>query len=44
MLVDMRARLARSDAPDRIFEAVLEVARAAGLLGRRRGAGLDADL
>jgi len=36
VLVDMRARLARSDAPDRIFEAVLEVARAAGLLGRRR--------
>jgi len=36
VLVDMRARLARSDAPDRIFEAVLEVARAAGLVGRRR--------
>jgi len=36
VLVDMRARLARSDAPDRVFEAVLEVARAAGLLGRRR--------
>ncbi len=36
VLVDMRARLARSDRPDRIFEAVLEVARAAGLLGRKR--------
>jgi len=36
VLVDMRARLARSERPDRIFEAVLEVARAAGLLGRRR--------
>jgi len=36
VLVDMRARLAGSDKPDRIFEAVLEVARAAGLLGRRR--------
>src|SRR5215468_8158913 len=30
VLVDMRARLARSARPDRIFEAVLEVARAAG--------------
>ncbi len=36
VLVDMRARLARSDKQDRVFEAVLEVARAAGLLGRRR--------
>jgi len=36
VLVDMRARLAGSDRPDRIFEAVLEVARAAGLVGRRR--------
>lgn len=36
VLVDMRARLARSQRPDRIFEAVLEVARAAGLVGRRR--------
>ncbi|HEX2806501.1 MAG TPA: IS1182 family transposase [Kineosporiaceae bacterium] len=36
VLVDMRARLARSDAPDRIFEAVLGVGRAAGLVGRRR--------
>ncbi|MFF3570093.1 transposase [Nocardia jiangxiensis] len=36
VLVDMRARLARSDRPNRIFDAVLEVARAAGLAGRRR--------
>jgi Transposase DDE domain/Transposase domain (DUF772) len=36
VLVDMRARLARSQAPNRIFETVLEVARAAGLVGRRR--------
>jgi len=36
VLVDMRARLARSDRPDRIFEAVLEVARAAGRVGRKR--------
>jgi len=36
VLVDMRARLARSGSPNRIFEAVLEVARAAGLVGRRR--------
>jgi Transposase domain (DUF772)/Transposase DDE domain len=36
VLVDMRARLARSDRPDRIFETVLEVAKAAGLVGRRR--------
>jgi hypothetical protein len=36
VLVDMRARLARSEAPERIFEAVLEVARAAGLVGRKR--------
>ena len=32
----MRARLAASDAPNRIFDAVLEVARAAGLVGRKR--------
>ena len=32
----MRARLARSDRPDRIFETVLEVAKAAGLVGRKR--------
>ena len=36
VLVDMRARLARSQAPDRIFEAVLAVAKAAGLVGRKR--------
>ena len=36
VLVDMRARLARSDRPERIFERTLEVARAAGLLGVRR--------
>lgn len=36
VLVDMRARLAASDAPNRIFEAVLQVAKAAGLVGRKR--------
>ena len=36
VLVDMRARLARSAKPDRIFQATLEAARAAGLVGRRR--------
>ena len=36
VLVDMRARLARSDRPDRIFEVTLEAAKAAGLVGRRR--------
>ena len=36
VLVDMRARLARSDRPDRIFETTLEAAKAAGLVGRRR--------
>jgi hypothetical protein len=36
VLVDMRARLARSERPDRIFEAVLQVARAAGLVGGKR--------
>ena len=36
VLVDMRARLARSARPDRIFEVTVEVARAAGLVGRRR--------
>jgi hypothetical protein len=36
VLVDMRARLARSDTPNRIFDAVLAVASAAGLVGRRR--------
>jgi len=36
VLVDMRARLARSDRPDRIFEVTLEAAKAAGLVGRKR--------
>jgi len=36
VLVDMRARLARSERPDRIFEVTLEVAKAAGLVGRKR--------
>jgi len=36
VLVDMRARLRASERPDRIFEAVLETAKAAGLVGRRR--------
>ena len=35
VLVDMRARLARSARPDRIFEVTLEAARQAGLVGRR---------
>src|SRR5256886_1465136 len=36
VLVDMRARLARSARRDRIFEVTLEAARQAGLTGRRR--------
>src|SRR5215471_6802692 len=36
VLVDMRARLARSAKPDRIFEVTLDAGRAAGLVGRRR--------
>lgn len=36
VLVDMRARLARSDRPNRIFERTLDVARSAGLVGVRR--------
>ena len=36
VLVDFRARLAKSDRPDRIFDTVLDVARAAGLIGRKR--------
>jgi len=36
VLVDMRARLARSERPNRIFERTLEVAKGAGLLGVRR--------
>src|SRR5665811_1999194 len=36
VLVDMRARLAASERPDRIFEVVLEAAKKAGLIGRKR--------
>lgn len=36
VLVDMRARLRRSERPNRIFEAAMEVARSAGLVGRKR--------
>ena len=36
VLVGMRARLARSERPNRIFDVVLEVAKQAGLVGRRR--------
>ena len=36
VLVDFRARLAKSQRPDRIFDTVVEVARAAGLVGRKR--------
>jgi Transposase DDE domain/Transposase domain (DUF772) len=36
VLVEMRARLARSARPDRIFEVTLAAAKAAGLVGRRR--------
>jgi hypothetical protein len=36
VLVGMRARLARSERPGRIFEVTLDAARAAGLVGRRR--------
>jgi hypothetical protein len=36
VLVDMRARLAGSECPDRIFEVVLETAKRARLAGRRR--------
>jgi len=36
VLVDMRARLAGSDRPNRIFEVALGVAREAGLVGVRR--------
>jgi hypothetical protein len=36
VLVGMRARLARSERPDRIFEVVLDTAKQAGLVGRRR--------
>lgn len=36
VLVDMRARLRASQDPNRIFTTVLDVARSAGLVGRRR--------
>lgn len=36
LLVDMRARLRNSTSPDRIFEAVLEVAKQANLVGKKR--------
>jgi len=36
VLVDMRARLAKSDEPGRVFDVVLATADAAGLVGRRR--------
>ena len=36
VLVDMRARLRRSEHPDRVFDRALEVARSAGLVGRKR--------
>lgn len=36
VLVDMRARLARSQRPGRIFEVALDATRQAGLVGRRR--------
>jgi hypothetical protein len=36
VLVDMRARLAGSTRPDRIFERTVEVAAQAGLVGRKR--------
>ena len=36
VLVDMRARLARSGDPDRIFAVTLDAATRAGLVGRRR--------
>jgi len=36
VLVDFRARLAASAAPGRIFEVTVDIARQAGLVGRRR--------
>jgi hypothetical protein len=36
VLVDMRARLAASKEPDRIFKVTLQAARQAGLIGRKR--------
>ena len=40
VLVDMRARLAASERPERIFEVVLETAKQAGLVGPAAGVGL----
>jgi transposase len=36
LLVDMRARLRRSATPDRVFDAVLDVAKKANLIGKKR--------
>lgn len=36
LLVDMRARLRNSPRPDRVFETVLEVAKQANLVGKKR--------
>ena len=36
VLVDMRARLRDSERPNRIFETAIEMAKGAGLVGRRR--------
>jgi transposase len=36
VLVEMRARLRASKAPDRIYDAVLEAAKSAGLVGKKR--------
>lgn len=36
VFVDMRERLRRSERPDRIFQVVLDVAKEAGLVGRKR--------
>ena len=36
VLVDMRARLRRSKRPNRVFEMALQVAREAGVIGRKR--------
>lgn len=36
VLVDMRARLAASERPDRIFQVTLDAGKRAGLVGRRR--------
>ncbi len=36
VLVEMRMRLRRSERPDRVFEVVLEAAKQAGLVGKKR--------